>query len=89
MRFRKNLNMSDTNYTKIYSGSFIIVQLAMDRLNSAGINAVIKDESESGRLAGFGASIQGYQELYVSNDELEQAKKIIASVNDDLASQTE
>ncbi|MGB3607841.1 MAG: DUF2007 domain-containing protein [Psychroserpens sp.] len=81
--------MSDTNYTKIYSGSFIIVQLAMDRLNSAGINAVIKDESESGRLAGFGASIQGYQELYVSNDELEQAKKIIASVNDDLASQTE
>ena len=78
--------MSDTNYTKIFSGSFIIVQLAMDRLKSAGINAIIKDESESGRLAGFGASIQGYQELYVSHEELEQAKAIIESVNEDLTS---
>ncbi|WP_298903884.1 DUF2007 domain-containing protein [uncultured Psychroserpens sp.] len=76
--------MSDTTYTKIFSGSFIIVQLAMDRLKSAGINAIIKDESESGRLAGFGASIQGYQELYVSDDELEHAQAIIDSVNEEL-----
>ncbi|WP_460219155.1 putative signal transducing protein [Psychroserpens sp. MEBiC05023] len=78
--------MTDSTYTKIFSGSFIIVQLAMDRLQSAGINAIIKDESESGRLAGFGASIQGYQELYVSNEELEQAQVIIADLNEDLAS---
>lgn len=78
--------MTDTNYSKIFSGSFIIVQLAKDRLESAGINAIIKDESESGRLAGFGASIQGYQELFVSDEELEQAEAIIASVNEDLAS---
>lgn len=79
--------MTDSNYTKIFSGSFIIVQLAKDRLESAGINAIIKDESESGRLGGlFGAAIQGYQELYVNNEELEQAQAIIASVNEDLAS---
>nr|WP_321236471.1 DUF2007 domain-containing protein [uncultured Psychroserpens sp.] len=78
--------MSDTTYNKIFSGSFIIVQLAMDRLSSAGINAIIKDESESGRLGGFGAAIQGYQELYVSDEELEQAQAIIESVNEDLAS---
>ncbi|MCD2259211.1 DUF2007 domain-containing protein [Psychroserpens luteolus] len=78
--------MSDTTYTKIFSGNFIIVQLALDRLKSAGINAIIKDESESGRLAGFGASIQGYQELYVSDEELEQAKAIIDSVNEELKS---
>lgn len=78
--------MTDSNYTKIFSGSFIIVQLAKDRLESAGINAIIKDESESGRLAGFGASIQGYQELYVSEEELAVAQSIIASVNEDLAS---
>ncbi len=78
--------MTDTNYNKIFSGSFIIVQLAKDRLESAGINPIIKDESESGRLAGFGASIQGYQELYVSDAELEHAQAIIASVNEDLAS---
>ncbi|MFT4804126.1 MAG: hypothetical protein ACI9YE_001325 [Psychroserpens sp.] len=78
--------MSDNAYTKIFSGSFIIVQLALDRLKSAGINAIIKDESESGRLAGFGASIQGYQELYVSNEELLEAKPIISSVQDELES---
>jgi hypothetical protein len=78
--------MSDNAYTKIFSGSFIIVQLALDRLKGAGINAIIKDESESGRLAGFGASIQGYQELYVSNEELLEAKTIISSVQDELES---
>ena len=76
--------MSDTNYKKIFSGSFIIVQLAMDRLESAGIHAIIKDESESGRLAGFGSSIQNYQELHVNRDELEQALPIIASVKEEL-----
>ena len=76
--------MSDTTYTKIFSGSFIIVQLALDRLKSAGINAIIKDESESGRLAGFGASIQGYQELFVSDEELEHAQAIIDSVKEEL-----
>ncbi|MBR9914004.1 MAG: DUF2007 domain-containing protein [Algicola sp.] len=78
--------MTDSTYTKIFSGNFIIVQLALDRLKSAGINAVIKDESESGRLAGFGASIQGYQELYVSNEELDQARLVINSVNEELKS---
>jgi len=77
--------MSDTTYTKIFSGSFIIVQLALDRLKGAGINPIIKDESESGRLAGFGASIQGYQELYVSDEELSQAQTIISSLKEELA----
>ena len=76
--------MSDSTYTKIFSGSFIIVQLALDRLQSAGIHPVVKDESESGRLAGFGASIQGYQELYVSEEERSQAERIISSVKNEI-----
>jgi hypothetical protein len=78
--------MLDSTYTKIFSGSFIIVQLALDRLEGAGINAIVKDESESGRLAGFGASIQGYQELYVSEEELTQAQTIISSIKEELGS---
>jgi hypothetical protein len=72
------------NYVKIFSGSFIIVQLVLDRLESAGINAIIKDESESGRLAGFGASIQGFQELYVGKDEVDLAIPIVDAVNAEL-----
>jgi hypothetical protein len=72
------------DYIKIFSGSFIIAQLVLDRLKSAGINAIIKDESESGRLAGFGSAIQGFQELYVSKDELDFAVPIVEEVNAEL-----
>jgi hypothetical protein len=72
------------DYVKIFSGSFIIVQLVLDRLKGAGINAIIKDESESGRLAGFGSAIQGFQELYVSKDEVDYAVPIVEEVNAEL-----
>ena len=72
------------DYIKIFSGSFIIVQLVFDRLKGAGINAIIKDESESGRLAGFGSAIQGFQELYVSKDEVGFAVPIVEEVNAEL-----
>ncbi len=76
--------MTDSNYIKIFTGSFIIVQLIYDRLNAIGINPVVKDETESGRLAGFGSSIQGLQEVYVHKDELDQAIEIVESVSSDL-----
>jgi len=72
------------DYIKIFSGSFIIVQLVMDRLQSAGISAVIKDETESGRLAGFASSIPGFQELYVNRDEVDYAIPIVEEVNAEL-----
>ena len=76
--------MIDTNYIKIFSGNFIVVQMLKDRLETAGISPIIKDESESGRLAGFGASIQGFQELYVSNEEELKAKLVLEEVNKEL-----
>lgn len=76
--------MTDTHYTKIFSGNFIIVQMLRDRLESNGITPIIKDESESGRLAGFGASIQGFQELYVSNEEKVKASAILKEVDEEL-----
>jgi hypothetical protein len=74
----------DTNYIKLFSGNFIVVQMLRDRLENAGITPIVKDESESGRLAGFGASIQGFQELYVSKEELSRANTILDEVNADL-----
>lgn len=72
--------MEESNYTKIYTGNFIITQLIVDRLQEKGISAVVKDESESGRLAGFMASIQGQQELFVNNEELDDAIHIVEEV---------
>lgn len=81
--------MTVTNYNKVFSGNFIVVQMIKNRLEREGISPIIKDESESGRLAGFGASIQGFQELYVSNDELTKATAIVQAVNEEINSSEE
>lgn len=67
----------ETQYMKIFTGNFIMVQRIATLLQDIGISPVIKDESESGRLAGFGSSIQGQQEVYVHKDELDKAVPIV------------
>ena len=52
-------------YTKLYQGSLIVVQMMRINLENQGINPLIKDESESARLAGFGISNIGIQQLFV------------------------
>lgn len=76
--------MTDNNFIKIFSGTFIIVQLAKDRLESAGINAILRDELGLGLNSGFTMPYSGYQELYVSRDELDDAIRIIEAVKSDL-----
>jgi len=73
----------DNNYIKVFEGNFIIVGLVKERLEEVGINAIIKDESESGRLAGFMSSIQGYQELYVHKNEVDKSIPIIEAMKND------
>jgi hypothetical protein len=74
----------DSNYRKIYTGSFIIAQLMVDKLEAVGITAVVKDETESARLAGFGSSIPGSQDIYVNEDEIDNAIPIIESIKAEL-----
>ena len=52
-------------YHKIYGGSFIVVELIRENLDNQGITAIIKDETESGRLAGFGPTTYGHQDVFV------------------------
>ncbi|WP_452227030.1 DUF2007 domain-containing protein [Lacinutrix cladophorae] len=78
------ITMEESNYVKLYTGNFIITQLIVDKLNTAGINAIVKDESESGRLGGFGTFNQGTQELYVNKDELATALPIVESISAEL-----
>ncbi|TBN04356.1 DUF2007 domain-containing protein [Hyunsoonleella flava] len=69
--------MEASNYIKVFSGNFIQVQRVFNALEQENICAIIKDESESGRLAGFGASIQGFQEIHVHKDELDKVTPIL------------
>lgn len=79
--------MSDTEYTKVFSGNFILATRIKDELERIGIVPIIKDEGESQRLAGYGSMNQGWQELFVSNDEAEKAKVIIDKVKTQLETQ--
>ena len=72
--------MSDSEYTKIYNGNFILVTRVKDALEREDIIPIIKDEGESQRLAGYGSMNQGFQEVYVHNDELEKANIIVERV---------
>lgn len=76
--------MTESNYVKLYSGNFMLVQRMVDKLEAIGINPIIKDETESGRLAGFPASIMGQQDLYVNLDELEKARQIVDDVKSEM-----
>lgn len=72
--------MSNSDYIKIFTGSFITVQRIVSDLEKTSISPVVKDQAESARLAGFGATIQGQQELYVHKDELDRAVEIVESI---------
>jgi len=72
--------MSTTEYTKVYYGNFILVTRVKEELEHIGIIPIIKDEGESQRLAGYASMNQGFQDLYVHNDELEKAMVIVNRV---------
>ena len=67
----------DSNYTRIFIGSQVEAQGIIAQLKDAGIIAVVKDEAESARLAGFGSSPSSSTEVYVHNDELAKTQELI------------
>ncbi len=63
-------------YTKIYTGTPILVNRLAYLLNEINIPYLIKDHGESARLAGFG-TIESSTELFVSDDHREKAIEIM------------
>lgn len=70
-----------TDYIKIFTGNFIIVQRIINELKAININAIVKDTTESARLAGFGGGIlPGFQEVFVNKDELDKAVLVVEDI---------
>ncbi|NRB82467.1 MAG: DUF2007 domain-containing protein [Winogradskyella sp.] len=76
--------MSTSEYTCVYNGNFILVNRIKSVLENLGIIPIIKDEGESQRLAGYGSMNQGFQEVYVHNDELDKAQAIVDRVKSEM-----
>ncbi|CAM4192903.1 DUF2007 domain-containing protein [Zobellia roscoffensis] len=70
----------ESNYTKIYSGNRFTAQRIEEKLLEVGIVAIMKDESESARLAGFAANIDGALEVHIQKEEEEKAMMIVRAI---------
>ena len=69
------------NLVKVYTGSSIAVLAIMNKLESNSIYPLIKDRSESARLAGFGATVIMEQELYVPKKAEKKTREIIRNLD--------
>lgn len=67
----------DSNYTRVFIGSQVEAQSLVAKLKKVNIIAVVKDEAESARLAGFGSSRASCTEVHVHNDELITAQEVL------------
>jgi hypothetical protein len=66
-------------HIKIHTGTSITINRIASLLEEKGIASIIKDNHESGRLAGFGTSINDV-ELYVLETDVEKATNVLDSV---------
>ncbi len=75
--------MSNSNYIKLYTGNLIIVQRIVQELADIGINAVKREQNESG----LDPKIYGghlLQEIHVHKDELDKATEVIKNITSEL-----
>ena len=66
-----------SNYKKIFTGDSIVAKQIASQLHEIGIEAVVKDEAESARLAGFASSMLGQVDIFVHKDEFEKAMVVV------------
>lgn len=67
------------DFEKIFEGSSISAQQIVTLLEENNIEPIVKDETESGRLAGFAPKIINNVQVFVHKDELAKSKVIVAA----------
>ena len=68
------------DYILVYEGSLVYSNRIANELISKKINPIIKDTSDSARLAGFGIVNEQIIRIFVHLDELVLSKKIIKNL---------
>lgn len=66
-----------TQYTNIYTGSFIIAQRIQSSLEDVGIEPILKDDYKIGLRAVLVTDYPRLIEVFVHNDELDKALPIV------------
>lgn len=66
---------------KIFEGSSIQANLIKLALEQIGIEPIIKDRTESGRLAGFASEIPMQVEMYVFESQYNDAVEVLKNLS--------
>ncbi|MGB1454899.1 MAG: putative signal transducing protein [Flavobacteriaceae bacterium] len=66
-------------YKRLFYGTAMDVAKLCSVLDSTGIVPVVKDQTESARLAGFG-TLSTDQEVWVHPDEYEKAREVLLTL---------
>ncbi|MCX2680831.1 DUF2007 domain-containing protein [Galbibacter sp. EGI 63066] len=72
--------METQDYIRIFTGERTYAALLESRLKDVSINPIIKNESESARLAGFAPAVFNQVQVFVHKDEHEKALKVLTEV---------
>lgn len=72
-------------HIKIYTGTSILINRLAFLLDKAKIATLIKDDKESGRLAGFGTTGDS-SDLFIYKSDFEDAQKIVTTFKEELNS---
>lgn len=67
-------------HIKIYTGSSILINRIVSLLDENNIPSLVRDNEESGRLAGFGVP-QNSVELFVYGSDVDEAQKIMEGLD--------
>ena len=70
----------DSKYKKVFSGNSIKAHRVEVTLKDNNIEPILKDESESARLAGFGAPLSDIIQIFVHEDEEVKALELITQL---------
>ncbi|WP_196890824.1 putative signal transducing protein [Aureivirga marina] len=75
-----------SKYIKVYTGSLVLVTHLKTLLSEIGISALVKNDFQSGLMAGFSTGTPDVVEIYILDEDLDKAKPVIddflKSVND-------
>ncbi|CAM1345408.1 putative signal transducing protein [Tenacibaculum amylolyticum] len=74
--------MSD--FMKVFSGTSILVNRLAYMLDELGVASMIKDNKESGRLAGFGTLGQSV-DLFINPSDFDKAKEAIQNFEKEIS----
>ncbi len=75
----------ETSYSKVFSESPIIINRVRSLLEEQNIPSFVKDQIESGRLAGFGVSFNTV-DLYVNKSDYKKATRIVQDFTKEMSS---